>query len=91
MFRRGHLVLYFLFLTVFIGCKSDPCEETKCYEGECLDGTCICDPGFEGSDCSIKMVTKFVGSWAATDDCDNDLNNYTAIISASSQTIDQLI
>ena len=71
-------------LLIAISCDSNPCEKVNCVEGFCDVGLCICDQGFEGDDCSIKSVVKFIGEWHAIDDCASEIHQYKATISASS-------
>jgi len=48
----------------------DPCEDVTCQgEQTCNNGVCGCLNGFEGIDCDMLSVGKFVGIWAAEDDC----------------------
>lgn len=70
-----------------VSCDSNPCEKVICMEGFCDAGNCICDPGYEGDDCSIKSVIKFIGKWDAADDCSSGIHQYTATIAASSTAL----
>jgi hypothetical protein len=51
---RQLTILFFFtaFLTVFSGCKKDPCETTTCLNGGvCNDGDCDCPAGYSGAQC----------------------------------------
>ncbi len=75
----------------FNSCTDDPCKDVVCVNGDCVSGTCACDLGYEGSDCSVKSVTKFVGAYSAIDVCSSGTYQYNSTIAASSTTINGLI
>lgn len=75
----------------FNSCTDDPCKDVVCVNGNCVSGTCACDLGYEGSDCSVKSVAKFVGSYSAIDVCSSGTYSYNASIAASSTTVNGLI
>ncbi|MDA8693184.1 hypothetical protein N9L92_03910 [Saprospiraceae bacterium] len=59
----------------FIGdnCETvDLCFNADCGNGNCdeVTGDCICDEGFEGANCEIRIKDKFLGTWTSPDwDC----------------------
>ncbi|HUM45657.1 MAG TPA: hypothetical protein PLD84_01940 [Chitinophagales bacterium] len=75
----------------FNSCDDDPCKDVVCVNGDCVSGVCACDLGYEGTDCSTKSVTKYVGSYSAIDVCSSGTYSYNAIVSASSTTVNGLI
>ena len=75
----------------FNSCDEDACKDVVCVNGDCVSGVCACDLGYEGTDCDIKSVTKFVGSYSVVDLCDTLVYNYNSIIAASSTTVNGLI
>ena len=88
----------------FNSCKKDPCKDVVCNNGgTCTDGTCACTSGYEGTDCSTEMRTKFIFSGSLSDagTTDSSYNNstghvysafsYVASISKNTATTDILI
>lgn len=54
---------------LYTACNKDECKDVVCLNGgTCVSGTCSCKTGFEGSDCSTVVATKFVnaGGWRTT-------------------------
>lgn len=47
-------------------CSKDACADVSCGNGTCDNGTCLCDAGYEGSNCSTEMRTKFLGTYYGT-------------------------
>ncbi|MEM0996161.1 MAG: calcium-binding EGF-like domain-containing protein [Bacteroidota bacterium] len=42
----------------------DPCEDLKCInQGRCRDGSCDCAAGFEGDNCEIREIEKYLGTY----------------------------
>ena len=67
-------------VTFMTSCEEeDPCETVTCENGgTCIDGTCDCPDGYEGDDCSLEWVTKFLGTNMATQDtCYGDNGNFS--------------
>jgi hypothetical protein len=71
-------------MALFTACDKDikyngttlvrPCDNVICFNGgACLDGQCKCTQGFEGDKCTIKWSDKFVGSYQASDVCQNGI------------------
>ncbi|MBA2422489.1 MAG: hypothetical protein H0V61_04620 [Chitinophagales bacterium] len=72
MMRKKFCILPFIFLSIsinFYSC-SDKCKKIFCYNGGiCIDGICGCQSGYEGDDCIIKTLTKFLGAYNVSDNC----------------------
>lgn len=49
-------------MLLLAACKPDPCEDITCVHGQCVEGQCICDPYYEGQDCSTESREKWLGS-----------------------------
>ncbi len=51
--------------------------------------TKVCDPGYEGDKCDVKIVSKYVGTYQAngTDNQGGTYTNWTVIISESSSDV----
>ena len=48
---------------VFTSCNPDACKDVVCSNGgSCTDGSCTCASGFEGSNCEIQSLSKFLAS-----------------------------
>jgi hypothetical protein len=82
----------------FNACSSDPCKDVNCgANGNCVDGTCVCDNGYEGTDCSTEVRTKFVGTYSVsgTITCpvsgNGTINNSVLTISNSSSDITKIV
>lgn len=61
---------------VYTGCGKDKpytyvdeCAGVECLNGgTCLDGTCQCPNGFEGDNCEVKWLAKYIGQWDVTEE-----------------------
>lgn len=54
-------------------CEQDPCTTLLCQNGgSCSDGLCQCPTGYEGAQCEIKTVSRFVGKYKGTTRCTHD-------------------
>jgi hypothetical protein len=52
-----------MFSTVLTSCKSDPCDPSTIVcknNATCLEGVCQCTSGFEGTNCEILSLSKFL-------------------------------
>lgn len=76
-FWKTTLLAVFSFLaisaTVLIAsCEKDACTELKCKNGSaCTEGFCRCQTGFEGSECEIKTVNRFIGTYIGYNHCED--------------------
>ncbi len=75
--KKGGLViaiiglLSFVFSVMSLSSCTQPLEEfpwscnyVVCNNGgTCDSGRCVCPVGFEGGDCSVKTVDKYIGTW----------------------------
>ena len=60
-------------IVIFASCEKDPCTDLKCKNGSaCTEGFCRCPTGYEGAECEIKTASRFLGSYAGSNHC-NDL------------------
>lgn len=50
-------------------CKRDKCKKVTCDNGQCVEGVCVCPSGYEGSNCSDPVNTKFAGSFTVEESC----------------------
>jgi hypothetical protein len=58
-------LLFFCFTQNF---KCDPCRGSACGDnGVCLDGYCECSAGYEGENCELQRITKYLGHWVGTE------------------------
>jgi len=56
--------LTFAMFLFYQSCTPDPCKDVTCLNGgTCTTGTCTCVAGYEGTDCSTEMRTKFIGTY----------------------------
>jgi len=52
-------------------CEKDACTQLKCKNGSaCTEGFCRCQTGYEGAECEIKTVNRFIGSYIGYNHCD---------------------
>ena len=87
------MVLFAFGTMTLIQSCSKPCKDEPCVNGTCVeadkDYTCTCDAGYEGDLCDVLMVTKYLGSYTATDDCAG--STYNGTITASGTTVDKIL
>lgn len=69
-----------------------PCVNVICLNGgACQDGRCVCPAGFEGAQCEVKSVEKFIGSYAGFDECFmSGQESYTSSITADFEPVNAL-
>lgn len=73
------LLLGFIFY--FFSCEKDFCEDIVCLNGGiCNDGSCVCVDGYDGVDCGIFLVDKFVGIYSVVVVCNGFNYNYMVSI-----------
>ena len=56
--NKGIFPLVFFCILVaswMAGCASDPCKEVACVNGVCEDGSCVCQAGWTGPQCEVKL------------------------------------
>jgi len=82
------------------GFSGDNCEiQDLCYNVQCPtnaecdpeDGECYCNPGYEGSDCSEEIRSKYFASYSGQDVCPSGTYTYTASILTSAQGVEYMI
>ncbi len=68
----GFFAFFAISATVLISsCEKDACTELKCKNGSaCTEGFCRCQTGFEGSECEMKTVNRFIGTYIGYNHCD---------------------
>lgn len=54
-----------------------------------MDGNCSCPTGYEGKNCETKITAKFLGQWAAKEDCNS--TSYTVTIAADANDNTKLL
>lgn len=58
---------------LYTACTVDACMELKCKNGgACINGYCNCPSGYEGAQCDQQSYTRFVGTYAGTNSCDQN-------------------
>lgn len=67
------------------GTSGDSCQFTQpCFDcptnSQCIDSLCVCDTGYEGDDCITETRAKYLGTYAATSDCDTSNFSYNCTI-----------
>src|SRR2546423_15618572 len=74
-------------------CTKYPCKVVICVNGSCVDGICACETGFEGSDCSTEMRSKFIGTFllSGTDNAGNTYTNISTAITTSSTAVNKIV
>ncbi len=60
--NQGNSSSYSAHVTV-VGCSA------YCENGQCVNNACVCDPGYEGVDCSTAINAKFEGNYSGTQTC----------------------
>lgn len=56
MISKPYVLLFFLLLSLLIGCRPDPCANLDCQNGGvCIDGACECPDGFIGPECVTEL------------------------------------
>ena len=77
-FWRLSLLSVFSFFAIgatvlFSSCEKDPCTQLKCKNGSaCTEGFCRCPTGFEGAECEIKTMNRFIGTYIGYNHCDGN-------------------
>jgi len=57
---------------VYSSCTKDACDNVNCLNGgSCGNGICNCPTGYEGAECQILSVSRFVGIYAGDISCNN--------------------
>jgi cellobiose-specific phosphotransferase system component IIB len=57
---------------LYTSCEKDSCLDLKCHNGgSCAEGFCRCPTGYEGTECEIKSVDKFLGAFYGNNKCNN--------------------
>jgi len=56
----------------YTSCEKDACTDLTCRNGgACAEGFCRCKTGFEGTECELRVVTRFVGTYIGYNHCYN--------------------
>jgi len=66
--------------------QPDPCHNINCNNGDCVNGDCECEPGYTGTDCSVDIVSTYIGIYDAEEVCTSDpstVKNYVAEVKSS--------
>ena len=83
MIARSLLLAFCSSILLLTACSSDKCKNVSCQNGgTCDNGTCNCPNGYEGTDCGLLSIQKFLGSWAASDVCTTGSYSYSIGISS---------
>src|SRR5690242_8233152 len=92
MMMRSLLSGIFASLLLIAACSSDKCKNVNCQNGgTCDNGTCNCTNGYEGTDCSVLSIQKFIGLWAAGDVCTTGTYSYSIGVSASNVSVTGIV
>lgn len=76
----------------YTSCNKDECKDVVCQNGgTCNEGNCECSSGYEGTNCETKSVTKFIGTWAVSENCDGSNNTYQVTITADPSDVTRVI
>lgn len=67
MRKFGLMKLVCSIISIFLclsGCQLDECDTLDCLNaGRCIHGNCECAPGFEGPNCNVREIDKFLGTF----------------------------
>jgi hypothetical protein len=69
---------------------TDPCKNVECNFGTCEEGTCKCDVGYEGTNCDAAVRTKFLGTYAFSENCNTGQDSYTVTITTVDADIQKI-
>ncbi len=75
--KKSLLLLTFLTVSlfgtvIFFACEKDPCTNQTClHGGSCGNGVCTCPAGWDGPVCEYRTVTRFIGTYAGSEYCNN--------------------
>lgn len=93
IFGHQRITLYLLLAMGFASCKN-PCSGVDCGNGDCreVDGepVCICDTGYEGENCGIRSITKFLGNFNGTESCTSGSTTYAVEILEDPAAVDKV-
>jgi len=81
-------------IALFVGCSTpNPCSGIDCLNyGLCNDGECLCLAGYEGTVCDTISRDRILGSYVATQNCNQDEPfTYQMFIAAGPQSVSDLI
>lgn len=72
----------------FSSCEEDLCKDVTCANGTPTESNgscaCVCDLGYEGTDCTTLVRTKFIGSFNGNETCTSGSDIYAVTIAAGS-------
>jgi hypothetical protein len=83
------LVMAFGLMITQNSCR-DPCKDVECNNGVCEEGTCKCDAGYEGTNCETAVRTKFLGTYAFSENCNTGQDSYTVTITTVDADIQKI-
>lgn len=77
----------------YTSCNKDECKDVVCQNGgTCSEGNCSCSSGYEGTNCETKSVTKFIGTWAVSENCGGTSSDpYQVTITADPSDVTRVI
>lgn len=57
-------------MVLYTACTQDPCSTLVCKNGgPCASGLCHCASGYEGADCSVKSISRYLGVYKGVTTC----------------------
>jgi hypothetical protein len=55
---------------LYTACEQDPCNTLVCLNGgSCSSGLCQCPTGYEGSNCSTRTISRYLGTYIGSTTC----------------------
>lgn len=60
-------------IVLYSACTKDPCSTLTCKNGgSCASGLCHCASGYEGSDCSVRSISRYLGTYKGISACNQN-------------------
>ncbi|MBA3898947.1 MAG: hypothetical protein H0X62_01865 [Bacteroidetes bacterium] len=83
------MIMAFGLMVTAQSCR-DACKDVECNNGTCDEGTCICEGGYEGTNCDVAVRSKFLGTYAFTENCNSGADQYSVTVNADGSDIQKI-